>query len=232
MPLPSRSAPPGARPASELGWYNLALAGSVAAGGIQGVLFPWLITVHLDKSAQWVGVAQMMSMLPTLLFVLWGGAIADRIEARAYLIRLQLAINIPHLALIAVLAAGALEYWVAILYVLGPGIISAFLMPARDAAIARIAMRENRDLGRAITAATGLQFGGQIVGFGLGGLASEIGPIPHRADRARITASSSSRASKTSRCPRPLMSKGPWACPRFLLEGPPSAGPPARATQF
>ncbi len=178
MPLPSRSAPPGARPASELGWYNLALAGSVAAGGIQGVLFPWLITVHLDKSAQWVGVAQMMSMLPTLLFVLWGGAIADRIEARAYLIRLQLAINIPHLALIAVLAAGALEYWVAILYVLGPGIISAFLMPARDAAIARIAMRENRDLGRAITAATGLQFGGQIVGFGLGGLASEIGPIP------------------------------------------------------
>jgi MFS family permease len=161
-----------------LGWYNLALIGSVAAGGIQGVLFPWLVTVYLAQSAQWVGVAQMMSMLPTLLFVLWGGAISDRTEARAYLIRLQVVLNLPHLLLIGVLLAGALEYWIVIVYVLGPGIVSAFMMPARDAAISRIAVRENRDLVRAVTAATGLQFGGQIVGFALGGLASEVGPVP------------------------------------------------------
>ena len=172
---PASAGPEGPR---ELRWYNLALIASVAAGGIQGVLFPWLVTVHLNQPAYLVGVAQMMSMLPTLLFVLWGGAIADRVEARSYLIRLQLAINVPHLALIAVLAAGALQYWIIIVYVLGPGIISAFLMPARDTAITRIAVREKIDMVRAITAATGLQFGGQILGFALGGLASETGPIP------------------------------------------------------
>jgi MFS family permease len=169
---------PDVRVRMELNWYNFALISSVAAGGIQGVLFPWLITVHLALPPYWVGVAQMMSSLPTLLFVLWGGAIADRVEARAHLIRLQLVLNLPHLGLVAVLLAGALEYWIAILYILGPGIISAFMMPARDAAITRIAVRADIDLVQAITAATGLQFGGQILGFAIGGLASETGPVP------------------------------------------------------
>jgi MFS family permease len=163
---------------SELNWYNFALITSVAAGGIQGVLFPWLITVHLALPPYWVGVAQMASSLPTLLFVLWGGAIADRVEVRARLIRLQLALNLPHLGLVVVLLAGALEYWIAIVYILGPGIISAFMMPARDVAITRIAVRAKIDLVKAITAATGLQFGGQIIGFAMGGLASETGPVP------------------------------------------------------
>ena len=45
----------------------------LGTGGIQSVLFPWLIAVYLQESPTRVGIAQMAGLLPMLFLVLFGG---------------------------------------------------------------------------------------------------------------------------------------------------------------
>ena len=52
------------------------------AWGMQVVLFQWLVVEVLGESAARVGTAQMTVLLPSLLFLLVGGAMADRVDRR------------------------------------------------------------------------------------------------------------------------------------------------------
>ena len=58
--------------------------------GLNGVLNQYLIVVRLHESADLFGLAQTAIMLPMLGLIMFGGAVADRAELRAHLIRLQL----------------------------------------------------------------------------------------------------------------------------------------------
>ena len=53
------------------------------------VLFPWLIVVELNESAQSLGFAQMITQLPGLLLTLFGGLMANRIDHRKILLVAQ-----------------------------------------------------------------------------------------------------------------------------------------------
>jgi len=167
------------RPAvmSERQWYNFGVGFYFAAGGVNTVLFPWLVAVVLHLPAAWVGFAQMAANLPLLTIVLLGGAIADRTELRRHLLRMQLLVTIPTLFLAACELLGTLSYSALLTYGVLIGTISALVMPARDAALTRIALRDARDLPRAVAAATGLQYGGQLVGIMIGGIAEHVGLI-------------------------------------------------------
>jgi hypothetical protein len=159
-------------------WYFAGQAAYFASGGVQNMLFAWLVTIALHKPAELVGLAQMASMLPMPLLLLFGGAAADRRDLRIHLIRMQLLMLIPQTMLFGTIAFDLLSYEALIVYVMTVGCIGAFVMPARDAALPFIMRKSGADFSRGIAMATSVQFGGQIFGLFLGGLASEIGPLP------------------------------------------------------
>src|SRR5690606_7027481 len=96
-------------------WYMAGIWSYFLAGGIQGVLFPWIITVVLHESSDRVGIAQMFSMLPMLLLGLFGGAAADRAELRRPLMKLQAIATLPPLILAFLIFNGIVTYELMIL---------------------------------------------------------------------------------------------------------------------
>lgn len=150
-------------------WYLTGFCPYFAAIGIQSVLYPWVLTQVLHESAARVGVAQMLTTLPMLLLVLFGGAIADRRELRTHLVRLQSAMGLLPLLLAALALSGRITYSAIIAVSMTLGALGAFIVPARDAMLSTVG--EGR-IQQTITAMTSLQFSAQIAGLAAGGGAS------------------------------------------------------------
>ncbi len=172
--------PPDPRPAPprESRAYFLGTALILAAGGVSAVLYPWLVTVWLEKPAEWVGFAQMMSMLPMFLFVLHAGALADRVELRGFILALCALSLLPPAALGALVLFERLDYALLVAYAFAWSALGAFMMTARETALIQIATHEGRGLQQMILTSTAIQFGAQIAGNAAAGFASVIGPAP------------------------------------------------------
>lgn len=137
------------------------------------VLYPWLVAVFLHETPTRVGMAQMASQLPMLLFILWGGWLGDRIDQRKLLIVLNAAMALPPLAVAWLYQNGHFNYTVLFCWALVGGTFGAFVQPARDALLNRVA---GQDIQRVVTLTIGVQFGVQILGFSLGSMADTLGP--------------------------------------------------------
>jgi MFS family permease len=157
----------------DLRGYMLAQFAFFAASSMMGLLYPWIYTQHLHLPADRVGIAQSISQIP-LLLVLFGGATADGRALSAYLARLQLAFIAPAGLLLVTLIAGVMTFPVVVCAAFGAAVVSAFIMPARDALLTHAAP-PGRALTQAVAAATSAMFAGQMVGFALGSLASTTG---------------------------------------------------------
>ncbi len=153
-------------------WYLAGTGSWFASSGMQTIVFPWLVTVVLHEPAARVGIAQMSLMAPSIFLMLLGGAVADRADCRRLLVRGHLVAAVPPLLLGAAIAGGGLTYGGLIVYALAVGTAGAFVMPARDAMLTRVAAG---GLGRAVAVMTATQFAAQLVGIGLGGSAGAIG---------------------------------------------------------
>ncbi|MEO0961699.1 MAG: MFS transporter, partial [Pseudomonadota bacterium] len=164
---------------AEPGLFGFYLGGQAtwfSSVGLQMVLFAWLVTDVLDERAFRVGLAQTALMAPSLLFMIFGGAFADRSDTRAVLIRLHCAAAIPPLALALIIFSGELRYEWLIVYGLIMGSLSAFAIPARDSLLSTIAVRAfGDDIQRAVTMASGVQFLGQLGGIIVAGAAAVTG---------------------------------------------------------
>lgn len=156
-----------------LRWYLTSTACFLVPGGIQMVLFPWLVAVYLHETPERVGLAQTASQLPMLLLILWGGLLGDRVDQRRLLLRLQFAMVLPPLVMAGLVFADLIVYEVLLGWAFVGGCFAAFAQPARDALLNRVAGRE---IQRVVTMAVGVQFGMQIVGFGIGSTAEWLGP--------------------------------------------------------
>jgi MFS family permease len=159
---------------SSLGWHLSTVAAWFIPFGIQAVLYPWLVAFYLNEPAERVGFAQMCLLIPNLFLILFGGLIADRHDERLIMMRLHVVIALPSLALAALVFSGQLSYSVLIGYGLVVGTISAFMNPARDSMLSRVA---GTNLQQAVIKASGVQFGVQIVGFLIAGSADQIGVV-------------------------------------------------------
>ena len=155
-------------------WYLGGHAAWFTSFGIQMIVFPWLVAVVLKEPAQRVGIAQMAVMTPAMLFMLLGGAVADRADCRRLLLRYQLLAVLPPLALAGVIAAGALGYHVLLVYGVAIGSLTAFVIPARDALLTRIVQHGPE---RAIAITSAGQFICQLVGIVVAGFAGRIGAL-------------------------------------------------------
>tara|TARA_R110002073_G_scaffold47089_8_gene128050 strand:- start:1715 stop:2866 length:1152 start_codon:yes stop_codon:yes gene_type:complete len=151
----------------------LSVMSFVIPAGIQTVLFPWLIAIELQLGAQELGLGQMALQVPALLFILIGGFLADRLDARKMLILLHLIAVVPPLCLALLIENGLLSFAWMIVYALSMGVVTAFSQPARDKLLNAVA--GNR-IQRTVTIVMGLTFGAQIIGFGIASSAESNGP--------------------------------------------------------
>jgi MFS family permease len=136
------------------------------------ILFPWLVAVVLEEPAPRVGIAQMAMMAPAIVFMLLGGAVADRADCRRLLFRYHVVAALPPLALAGIMAVGALGYPALLGYGIAMGTLGAFVVPARDALLTRV-VRRGRERAIAVTSAG--QFICQMTGIVAAGWAGRIG---------------------------------------------------------
>ncbi len=155
--------------------FGLGVASWFGAFGMQGVLFAWLAVGELRARAEWVGIAQTASFLPSLLLLLVGGAAADRADTRRLLIRLHLVAALPPLLLALAVQGGVLRMDLLIAYGVALGTVTSFAMPARDTLLSRVA---GPDMMRAVTGMTAVQFGSQALGTLVAGAARWVGSAP------------------------------------------------------
>jgi len=158
-----------------LQYYLLGTGTWFLAFGIQGVMFAWLVTMVLRESPENVGLAQMALLLPGTLLILIGGSYADRFGGRRIAMLAQLLAAVAPLLLVVVLLLDRLSFSTMIGYALLMGLAQAFVTPARDGLLSQVA--EGR-VQRTVMLTSIIQFGLQIVGFGVASLADIGGPIP------------------------------------------------------
>ena len=164
------------QPKSDLSWYMGGIWFYFISSGIQGVMFPFIITIVLHESSTRVGIAQMMTMLPMLVFTLFGGALADRVDLRKHLMRLQLIQTVLPLLLAAFIFSGQLTYGLMLGFGVLLGVVGAYVMPTRDAMLTRVAMVSLKgNIQRGVALSMSGQFLGQVGGFLIGGQAAEFG---------------------------------------------------------
>ena len=140
--------------------------------GMLQVLFSWLVVGELRAREEQVGLAQLALVFPALFFLLIGGALADRVDRRRLLAGLQLTAGGLALGLAAAVWAGALSFSLVIVFALSMGTVSALAFPARDALLFDVA---GKNLLRAVTGITLIQFIGQGAGQLLAGSARYLG---------------------------------------------------------
>ena len=116
-----------------LNWYLLSTACNLIPGGVQQVLFPFLVAVILQESAERVGIAQMSWQLPSLFLLLIGGVIGDRFDQRRVLMATHLLAGIPPLTVAWLINSELLSFGVLLAYGLIGGVFTGLSQPARDA---------------------------------------------------------------------------------------------------
>ena len=169
--------------AVELPAYLSVQATWFIAFGLQLVLFPYLITNVLGLGGAELGTANLALSAPSVVFLLFGGVVAERADGKVLLIILHLLAALPALGLAYALASNALNYSLMIAYGLALGTVGAFMMPARDAILNEVIERRGRvgsrvTLQQGVAFATLAQFAAQITGLTLGGYADKMTRMP------------------------------------------------------
>ena len=161
----------GAAPAART-WYVVGVASWFLSFGLSGVILPALVTQVLRAGGGSLTLAQMSNQLPSMVLILFGGAVADRVDRRALLIALYLAGATFTAALALGVGSGRLSLPLVISYGLGMGTLSAFVIPARDALLSEV---WGANLMRAVGVLTLTQWGMQAIGNFSTGLQELIG---------------------------------------------------------
>ncbi len=115
---------------------------SLCGTWMQTVALGW-VALELTDSALQVGLVTFFGALPVLLFTLYGGVVAGRVNKRRALLWLQALFLTEALGLGLLAAFGAITIqWVYALSLFG-GVISAFEIPIRQAFLIELSGREN-----------------------------------------------------------------------------------------
>ncbi|MGH3746804.1 MAG: MFS transporter, partial [Micromonosporaceae bacterium] len=118
--------------------YRLYLAGhatSVIGTWMQRVAQDWLV-LQLTDSAFAVGIAAAMQFLPTLLFGLWGGVIADRVDRRRTLMATQSISALLAAILAAVVLADVVTVTLVYVLAFALGLVTVVDAPTRHVFVA------------------------------------------------------------------------------------------------
>lgn len=120
--------------------YRMLFFGQLGAAGsnwMEQLARPLLI-LQLTDSALMVGLITATRMVPQLVFGVWAGVIADRMDKRRILIVSKSFTLAMHATTAALLFTGSIEPWMVFLTTFGAGAAMAFDNPARQSLIPRM----------------------------------------------------------------------------------------------
>jgi MFS family permease len=153
---------------------------SSIAMGIQVVLLPWLAVGVLGLDSEQLGWVQASVLLPSLLLVLQGGAVADRTDGGRRMPQLLLALALVHLLMSLLVSKQWLVLPLLLVYGVALGACQAFMQPLRDSMLPRVVKPgDAEDLQRTVVKISlcyfvfqglGILLAGQLDWFGVSGL--------------------------------------------------------------
>lgn len=152
--------------------YRLFFAGmlvSLCGTWMQSVGDSWLI-VRLTDSAFLLGLIATLQFLPTLLFALFGGALADRLPKRKALIFTQATMMLLAFIMAALVLSHRIQYWhVAVLATL-LGLTNTLDVPLRQSFTVEMVAGSKADLANAVALNSAVFNGARLVGPAAAGL--------------------------------------------------------------
>ena len=141
------------------------LAGAFSNIGMWALIFGRLWLMHsLTESALYLGLVTTSSLGPILLFSVWGGVIADRVNRLRLVIATRALFALLALLTGALISADVIRPWQVIVLSLLTGILLSFDIPSRQAMLPRLVPRDR--LVNAIALYSLLFSGSAIVGPG------------------------------------------------------------------
>ena len=155
-----------------LNYYFIGAGSWFLAFGIQSVVFAWLVTMALNETADRVGIAQMAFMLPTMIFVLLGGSLADHYGGKRMAIIGHILASLAPLFLAMTVLTGELTYTSVIIFAVIMGTAQALITPARDGLLPLVAAGK---IQRLVVQVSMVQFGIQAFGFLIAAFADDLG---------------------------------------------------------
>ena len=142
------------------------------ATAMQQLLLSWLLVGILLLPADQVGMVQALIGLPGIVLMLWGGASADRTDARSFLLKVYAVAWLFPLALFGMTEIGLLNIWTVSLFGIVMSTAISFSSPAQQAILNRVV---GTDVQRGVTAATAVGFIVQMLGLILAGQMEIVG---------------------------------------------------------
>lgn len=104
---------------------------SVTGTWMQTVAQSWLV-LNITESGVALGITVALQFLPMLLFGMWGGLLADRLDKRKLLIAMQVAGGLLALTLYGLVATDSVELWMVYVLAFGLGMVTMVDMPTRQ----------------------------------------------------------------------------------------------------
>ena len=104
---------------------------SVIGTAMQQVAQAWLV-LSLTDSGVALGITVALQFAPMLLFGVWGGLMADRLDKRRLLIFTQAAQGVLAIVLFALVASGVVDLWMVYGMALLLGLVTCLDMPTRQ----------------------------------------------------------------------------------------------------
>ncbi|KUJ84249.1 MFS transporter [Microbulbifer flavimaris] len=156
--------------AARLTRFLLGYSGTALATGLQVILLPWIAVAVADLPALHLGWVQASVLLPNLVFLLFGGVLADRRDSALVAGLACLGLAACHGGLLLYFSYQIPDLSVLLVYGISLGVCTAFLQPARDNLVHRSAHRSEARAGHSgvqytVTWMMLAQYGGQAVGM-------------------------------------------------------------------
>ncbi len=125
--------------------YKLWFAGQLISllGSWMQITAQGFLVYELTRSSEYLGYVAFAAGIPSWLFMLWAGVVADRMSRRALLIITQGCMLVLALLLAALTFAGAIQPWHILVLACGLGVANAFDAPARQAIVMELVGRED-----------------------------------------------------------------------------------------
>lgn len=152
--------------------YLTANSSTQLAFAMQHLFVSWILIGMLDAPGARVGLAQALTGIPGLFLMLWGGASADRKDARLLLLRAYALGALIPVFLLLVLQADFLNFWTVTFWATLMGALISYTNPAQTAILNRAAAGQIQE---AVTAATAVGFVVQVLGIAVAGQMETVG---------------------------------------------------------
>jgi MFS family permease len=126
--------------------YRLFASGQVISNvgtWMQRIAQDWLVLTLTDNSPVALGIAAALQFLPSLMFTLWAGVLADRLDKRKFLAVIQTGMALCALVLGLLDVTGLVQIWQVYLLCFVLGVFTAADMPVRQSFVAEMVGQEH-----------------------------------------------------------------------------------------